>query len=100
MIFKRYIIGGVFIAIIALFLTLGVADQRRASASDTILELPVSFTVLNTNTSGNECPSNGLQYVVRGHLVGPQSILFGPAPRAITVYVHGHSDSEGNWAFK
>src|SRR5207247_7029898 len=26
--------------------------------------------------------------------------LDGPAPRAITVYVHGHSASEANWAFK
>src|SRR2546426_5329446 len=92
---KRSFVAGVFFGLLALILAGGLANGQRSSAADTIVELPVSFHVVNTNTSGAACPSDGLAYVVQGHLVGPQSIIYGPAPRAITVYVHGHSGSEG-----
>jgi hypothetical protein len=88
-------------AILAM-LAISMADNgaREARAADTILELPVSFQVVNTNTSGAACPFDGLPYTVRGHLVGPQSVIYGPEPRAITFYVHGFSSSEPNWSFK
>src|SRR3989454_6367553 len=88
-------------AILAM-LAMTIADShgRVARAADVIVELPVSFQVVNTNTSGAACPWDGLPYTVRGHLVGAQSIIYGPAPRAITVYVHGFSSSEPNWSFK
>src|SRR3989441_10602673 len=83
-----------------LAITMADSHGRVARAADTILELPVSFQVVNTNTSGVACPWDGLPYTVQGHLVGAQSIIYGPAPRAITVYVHGFSSSEPNWSFK
>ncbi|TMG05274.1 MAG: alpha/beta hydrolase [Chloroflexi bacterium] len=93
-----------FVALCAILamLAISMADNgaREARAADTILELPVSFQVVNTNTSGAACPFDGLPYTVRGHLVGPQSIIYGPGPRAITFYVHGFSSSEPNWSFK
>jgi hypothetical protein len=93
-----------FVALCAILAMLAIsrADNgaREARAADTILELPVSFQVVNTNTSGAACPFDGLPYTVRGHLVGPQSIIYGPGPRAITFYVHGFSSSEPNWSFK
>src|SRR4029453_14486184 len=88
-------------AILAM-LAISMADSggRVARAADTIVELPVSFHVVNTNTSGVACLSDGLPYTVQGHLVGPQSVIYGPGPRAITFYVHGFSSSEPNWSFK
>src|SRR2546428_3967613 len=88
-------------AILAMLaITMADSHGRVARAADTILELPVSFQVVNTNTSGAACPSDGLPYTVEAHLVGPQSIIYGSAQRAITVYVHGFSSSEPNWSFK
>src|SRR5207244_10292907 len=72
-----------FVALCAILamLAISMADNgaREARAADTILELPVSFQVVNTNTSGAACPFDGLPYTVRGHLVGPQSIIYGHA---------------------
>src|SRR6266566_6718324 len=79
--------------------TVGATDRQVAGAADAIVELPISFHVVNTNTSGVACPSDGLPYTVEAHLVGPQSIIYGPTPRALTVYVHGFSSSEHNWSF-
>jgi CSLREA domain-containing protein len=79
------------------------AFERRAGSGDAgpqVVELPVEFQVINSNTTSAACPSDNAPYTVRGHLVGPESGIYGPAPRAITVYVHGFSSSEPNWAFK
>ena len=50
-----------FVALCAILamLDISMADNgaREARAADTILELPVSFQVVNTNTSGAACPS-------------------------------------------
>jgi CSLREA domain-containing protein len=78
------------------------AYERRAERVeiDGVVELPVEFQVVNSNTSGAACPADNGQYTLGAKLVGPESVIYGPGPRAITVYVHGFSSSEPNWAFK
>jgi pimeloyl-ACP methyl ester carboxylesterase len=77
------------------------AYERRAvdGEPDGVIELPVAFQVTNSNTTSAACPFDNAEYTVRGSIVGPESAIYGPAPRAVTVYVHGFSQSEGNWAF-
>src|SRR3954464_1209345 len=71
----------------------------RASSSD-IVDVPVSFSVHNTDGSRDPCPSDGKSYVVRGHLTGPRSAIEGPAPRAVTLYYEGFDSGEWNWRFR
>ena len=73
-----------------------------ASAADTggVVELPVSFTVTNSNTSRAPCFSDGATYVVRGHITGPQSALSSGRGGTITVYLYGYEGGEWNWHFK
>ena len=77
----------------------GQAPAATAARTGNVVELPVSFQVKNTNTSGVACPSDGADYTVRGHITGPQSVLAGPAPRAIALYLTGEETSEWNWRF-
>jgi pimeloyl-ACP methyl ester carboxylesterase len=62
-----------------------------------IVDVPVEFGVVNTNTSGVPCPSDGAAYTVRGRLVGPRSALAGPRPRAVTLYLHGFNAGGFMW---
>src|SRR4051795_2952086 len=71
----------------------------RASSSD-IVDVPVSFSVHNTDGSRHPCPSDGKTYVVRGHLTGPRAAIEGPAPRAVTLYYSGYDSGEWNWRFR
>jgi pimeloyl-ACP methyl ester carboxylesterase len=67
----------------------GKAAAGSASGSNAIVDLPVAFSVENTNSSGAPCPSDGAQYTVRGDLVGPRWALYDSPRRAITIYLHG-----------
>src|SRR3954463_13338488 len=64
-----------------------------------VVDIPVSFQVENTNTSGSPCtfPSDGGKYTVRGHISAPRAAL---ATRAITVYLTGLDTGEWNWRFR
>jgi hypothetical protein len=73
-----------------------LAPPASVLGADNIVELPVSFQVKNTNTSGVPCPSDGARYTVRGHIVGPRSALDGSSPRAIAVYLTGLDTGEWN----
>ena len=67
------------------------------AAAGAVLELPVAFTVTNTNSSGMPCPSDGAEYKVRGQLVAPRSALEGAGQRAVTVYLHGFNVGGFMW---
>ncbi|MGH7897529.1 MAG: hypothetical protein ACREQQ_06230, partial [Candidatus Binatia bacterium] len=54
-------------AVIDLIVLLLAFGGRQASASESVVELPVSFQVANTNTSGAPCPFDGAIYTVQGH---------------------------------
>jgi pimeloyl-ACP methyl ester carboxylesterase len=82
----------------AIFVVLCLAASANTAArADGTVVLDASFRVQNTNTSGVPCPSDNAAYTVRGHLVGPQSVLAGPAPRVVTVYLTGEDAGESNW---
>jgi pimeloyl-ACP methyl ester carboxylesterase len=74
-----------------------LALASTAAWADGTAVLDASFRVQNTNTSGVPCPSDNAAYTVRGHLVGPQSVLAGPAQRVVTVYLTGEDIGESNW---
>jgi pimeloyl-ACP methyl ester carboxylesterase len=73
------------------------AFASTAARANGIVVRDVSFRVKNSNTSGVPCPSDNAAYTVHGHLVAPQSVLTGPPPRAVTVYLGGEDAGEWNW---
>src|SRR5882724_12894726 len=88
---------------IAVGLALGLGTSSgfaRAAGELGIRELPVAFRVRNTNTSGVPCLSDGLEYVVRGHLVGPTAAFGRRGSGIVTVYLYGWDTGEWNWALK
>lgn len=68
----------------------------------TVVDVPVSFQVKNTNTSGSPCasPSDGATYTVRGHISAPRAALAKRRSRAITLYLTGLDTGEWNWRFR
>jgi pimeloyl-ACP methyl ester carboxylesterase len=85
------------IAAVMLIGTSALATEPVA-ASPQVLRIPVSFTVVNTNTSKLQCPTDGKSYVVRGHLVEPASALRDAG--AVTLYLHGFDFGEWMWQFR
>jgi pimeloyl-ACP methyl ester carboxylesterase len=69
------------------------ARHHKRPKPPRIVELPVAFSVVNTNTSKLPCLGDGLPYVVRGHLIAPRWLL-GQPRRAVTLYLHGNTVSE------
>ncbi|MCW3014148.1 MAG: hypothetical protein JWO02_1240 [Solirubrobacterales bacterium] len=76
------------------------AKKAGIAPKATTQEIPVSFTVRNTNTSMIPCASDGKTYEVRGHLVGPADRLNGSTPQAVALYVHGLGYGEFFWNYK
>jgi pimeloyl-ACP methyl ester carboxylesterase len=80
------------------------AAARRATAARLakagIADVPVSFSVRNTNRSRTGCRTDGGKYRVRGHLTAPASLLAGSGDgkkKAITLYQHGIAAGEWYW---
>ncbi|WP_160050202.1 alpha/beta fold hydrolase [Nocardiopsis sp. FR4] len=71
------------------------ATARRMAEAG-IVDLPVSFTVTNTNRSDLPCNSDGGEYTVRGHLTAPRGALDAEDPR-VTLYQHGQAAGEWFW---
>lgn len=67
------------------------------SSKGTIVELPLSFDVVNSNTSAVECASDNQPYRVRGWLVAPNSASAFKR-RSATLYLHGLNGDY--WRFK
>ncbi|WP_205697103.1 alpha/beta hydrolase [Conexibacter sp. SYSU D00693] len=84
----------------ALAALLAAACAAPAAASAATVEVPVTFQVRNTNTSGVPCPADGRTYALRGHLVGPAERLTSPDPGAVALYAHGLAYGEFFWNFK
>jgi pimeloyl-ACP methyl ester carboxylesterase len=79
------------------------AASTQGAASG-IVEVPVAFQVVNTDTSGAPCnparPSDGRRYTVRGHLTGPKSVFATRRSNAVTFYLFGYEGGEWNWNLK
>jgi hypothetical protein len=76
-------------------------DPRAARTADRIhnagiIDLPVRFTVRNTNRSKVPCATDGGTYQVRGHLTAPRTTLAREVPTA-TLYLHGAGTGEWYW---
>jgi pimeloyl-ACP methyl ester carboxylesterase len=89
---------------LALLLFLGsamLAPLTAESAAD-VVKRPVTFRVTNVDRSALACPSDGATYEVKGHLIGPASVV-GPGasgPRgSVTLYLHDYALGEFFWDF-
>ncbi len=69
------------------------------AAPPAIVSLPVTFQVENQNRTLVACLSDGRPYEIRGHLVGPASLLSGSSLPAVTTYLHGIGWGEFFWHF-
>ncbi|HUR73837.1 MAG TPA: alpha/beta hydrolase [Sporichthya sp.] len=74
-------------ALVAGVVTAGLfSAPASAASSGDVVELPISFTVKNTNRTSVPCTSDGKDYTVRGVLVGPRGAILGGA--AATLWLH------------
>src|SRR3954464_151266 len=80
-------------ALLIALLAAGLAPPA-ATASSRIVDEPVAFRVVHTNTSRAPSQGDGASYVVRGHLTGPESA------RVVTLYYEGFESGEWNWRFR
>ncbi len=78
----------------------GTGASARTSPSMPVREIPVSFTVRNTNTSRVPCTADGRTYTVKGHLIGPADRLNAGNRQAAALYVHGLGYGEFFWNYK
>jgi pimeloyl-ACP methyl ester carboxylesterase len=91
---------GLLACLILLLSTALAPGLQAASADQSIVELPVSFQVSNTNTSWVPCFSDGASYTVKGHITAPQGALATSQDHTITVYLYGQEGGEWNWDLK
>src|SRR3954454_19664320 len=85
------------VAVVAATAGVLVAAPARAATPVDVVSRPGSFAVVDTNTSGVPCPSDGARYTVRGHLTGPPAALTSRRAEAVTVYLYGEEAGEWNW---
>src|SRR4051794_32899401 len=88
------------IAIAAALAAFQAGTAMAATPASGIVDVPVAFSVQNTDTPRSPCLTDGREYVVRGHLTGPRAAIEGPAPRAVTLYYSGYDSGEWNWRFR
>lgn len=69
--------------------------RQRHPAISTVRTVPVSFTVVNDNTSDVPCSADGGTYTISGSLVLPA----GAIPSGVTLYVHGLGFARYFWDF-
>ncbi|MFL6089860.1 MAG: alpha/beta hydrolase [Aeromicrobium sp.] len=74
----------------------GLATPSAANAAS-VVDVPVTFAVTNSNHSGVPCITDGAAYTISGHLTGPASKLAAPGPKSATLYLHGLELGEWFW---
>jgi pimeloyl-ACP methyl ester carboxylesterase len=94
--------GRWLIACVIVFLWTGFlpGSAPAGTVDQSVIELPVSFQVSNTNTSKVPCLSDGATYTVKGHITAPQGALATGRAGTITVYLYGYEGGEWNWDLK
>jgi len=70
-------------------------DDRDRGGRNAIVKRPVTFTVQNVNRSLLPCATDGREYRIRGHIVGPRGGLRNAD--AATLYLHGLEAGEFFW---
>lgn len=94
-------VGAVIAGLLAVATTAVLTAAGPAGAApsqDPVVEVPVSFSVKNTNSTLVPCQSDGKDYTVRGHIVAPLSALDNPT--AATLYLHAVTWGEYYFNFK
>ena len=87
-----------YLCVVALLWTGATFVSEPASAAgQSVVDLPVSFAVHNTNTSKDPCYSDGADYTVKGHISAPQGSLATGHGDVITIYLYGYEGGEWNW---
>src|SRR5216683_4126878 len=85
-------------AIAAVACLLPVGGARSATTTIGLVDVAVSFTVANTNTSKVPCPpTDGRRYTVAGRLIDPPAD--GHDGGAVSVYLHGAATNHVIWQF-
>jgi hypothetical protein len=79
--------------VLVLACTCALLVPATASAAGRVV--PVSFAVVNDNTSAVPCSADGGKYTIAGKLFLPP----GPVPSGVTVYVHGLGFAGYFWDF-
>ena len=90
------------LALVAAMVAISIfgALPSASAAAQSVVEFPVSFRVVNSNTSQDPCLSDGRPYTVKGHITGPASALSGSPAPPITMYLYGYEGGEWNWDLK
>lgn len=63
-----------------------------------VVSRPVAFTVQNVNRSKLACATDGRQYTIRGHIVGPRGAL--RESESVALYLHGLELGEFFWTYE
>jgi pimeloyl-ACP methyl ester carboxylesterase len=78
-------------------------SKTRTGARREVVSKAVTFAVQNVNRSKLACRTDGATYQIKGHIVGPRSLLGRSSrrrKRAATLYLHGLGWGEFFWSFK
>jgi hypothetical protein len=86
------------LAVLAAAALTAAGPATAQAGQDHVVELPVTFSVKNTNHTPVVCQSDGKDYTVRGHIVAPRSAL--EHPTAATLYLHAVTWGEYYFNFK
>jgi pimeloyl-ACP methyl ester carboxylesterase len=70
-----------------------------AARADDVVDVPVSFRVVNVNRTPDPCTSDGATYTLHGHLTAPHELLAVPGRPPVTLYLHGSALGELSWRF-
>lgn len=92
---RRPAVAAAFAAIATL--TALPATPATAAEGAAIAEVPVTFTVTNSNRSSIPCATDGKQYTIRGHLTGPAAELATNELPGGALYLHGLEVGEDFW---
>ncbi len=92
------------LALLAAFAAGPAAAADKSSGSDArawetaVVSRQVAFTVQNVNRSKLACATDGRQYTVRGHIVGPRSAV--RESTSVALYLHGLELGEFFWTYE
>lgn len=88
------------LAPVGLLISLSSVAPIVRATPNAVVEVPVSFSVVNTNTSRTAaaCTPDGEPYTVRGVLAAPAGALEEGPDNAATLYLHGSGDGS-TWNF-
>ena len=95
---RKTLIAALSAAVLTMATAVAAASPALADDNEEIVELPISFDVVNTNASKVPCASDGKPYTVKGTIVAPKDKL--ESGDAATLYLHAVTWGDYYWRFK